>query len=66
MGGSNKKNQKSSSVWTTTIEEDINKNSLPIDVEKVIQNIKDKDIDIHKPIPEVERLKKIFESKPYE
>ena len=65
MRQSNKiKNQKSS-LWTTTLE-DIDKASLPTeqDIEKAIKHIKDNNNDITKPIPEVERLKKIFEPKP--
>ena len=66
MGHSDGKKNQKSSLWTTTLE-DIDKDSLPTDqdIEKAIQNVKDSKVDINKPIPEVERLKKIFEPKPY-
>ena len=56
-------NTRKGSLWTTTLE-DIDK-FLPTDqeIEKAIQNIKDSNIDINKPIPEAEKLKKIFEPK---
>ena len=55
---------KKSSLWTTTFE-DIDKSSLPTekDIQKVLDHIKDNNIDINKQVPEVEKLKKIFEPK---
>ena len=55
---------KKSSLWTTTLE-DIDKTSLPTenDIQKVLDHIKDNNIDINESIPEVEELKKIFEPK---
>ena len=65
MGKPNEVKNQKSSLWTTTLE-DIDKNALPTEeeIQKTIQDIKDNKTDISKPIPEVERLKKIFESKP--
>ena len=76
MGKPNKVKNQKSSLWTTTLEdidknallteEDIDKISLLTeeDIQKTIQDIKDNKTDINKPIPEIERLKKIFEPKP--
>ena len=52
------------SLWTTTLT-DTDRASLLTDqdIEKAIQNVKDSNI--NKPIPEIERLKKIFEPKTY-
>ena len=60
MGKPNKVKNQKSSLWTTTLE-DIDKNALPKkQVEKAIKHIKENDIDINKPAPEIEKLAKIF------
>ena len=61
MGHSDTKTQKAS-LWTTTLA-DMDETSLPPhqDIEKAIKDIKDNNIDINKSVPEIERLKKIFE-----
>ena len=61
MGHSDEEKNQKSSLWTTTLE-DLDKASLPTDqdIEKAIQHIKDNDIDINKPAPEIEDLAKIF------
>ena len=64
MGKSSKRNVRKGSLWTTTLE-DIDKVPFPTDqeIKETIKYIKDNNIDINKPIPEVERLRKIFEPK---
>ena len=54
------KNQRQS-LWTTTLT-DTDRASLLTDqeIEKAIKHIKDNDIDINKPAPEIEDLAKIF------
>ena len=59
-----KTDKKKLSLWTTTLK-DIDKASLPSekDIEKALKHIKNNDIDVDRPNPEVEKLKKIFEPK---
>ena len=56
---------KNQSLWTTTLE-DIDETSLPTekDIQKARKYIERNNIDINKPTPEVEKLAKIFETKP--
>ena len=64
MAHSDKSKIQRQSLWTTTLA-DMDSADLPTqqDIEKVVQDIKDNKIDINKPVPEIERLKKIFEPK---
>ena len=62
MGNSDKEKTQRRSLWTTTLA-DMDPADIPTqqEIEKAIQHIKDNKIDINKPVPEIERLKKIFE-----
>ena len=64
MGKSNKSKSQGSSLWTTTLE-DIDKHFSfsEKEIKEAVKKVKDKKIDIYKPVPEVEELKKIFEPK---
>ena len=61
MGHSDKAKTQRSSLWTTTLA-DMDESSLPTnqDIEKAIQHIKDNNIDINKPVPEIEKMAKMF------
>ena len=68
MGNSDKEKTQRRSLWTTTLA-DMDPADIPTqaelptqqEIEKAIQYIKDNKIDINKSVPEIERLKKIFE-----
>ena len=62
MEHSDKVKTQKSSLWTTTLA-DMDSADLPTqqDIEKAVQDIKDNNIDINKSVPEIERLRKIFE-----
>ena len=62
MGNSNKEKTQRQSLWTTTLA-DMDSADLPTqqDIDKAVQDIKDNKVDINKPVPEIERLRKIFE-----
>ena len=61
MGDSDKVKTQKPSLWTTTIE-DMDESFLPTseEIKKTIQHIKDNNIDINKPVPEIEEMMKMF------
>ncbi len=61
MGHSEKAKNQRSSLWTTTLA-DMDESFLPThqEIEKAIQHIKDNNIDINKPAPEIEEMAKMF------
>ena len=55
------KNQDYRSLWTAVFEKGMNKSALTDEVvDKAIKYVKDNNIDIYKPTPEIKRLIKIF------
>ena len=58
------KKQEYRSLWTTVFDKGMNESAFPAEViDKAIKDLENNKIDFSKPVPEIERLLKIFRPK---